>query len=217
MKMARNILQISIKDSDVELNILADFLRCGSIAARAINALKAFYFSLAVAANPASSEEDIRKALHYCLSLLKGHMCFLMDKHYRDHGIRIDPDEFGTVMINPVVKEYAESDRLASGVFSSAIADTSEINDRLNAHGVDRRYVADLSAEDRDVVGINTGGGRVKGYRIALDEIDCLNSVDSEVVPPSEDLTWEDDDDLSDEEYAAKELARLGSGIVSIK
>jgi hypothetical protein len=99
--MTRSVLQINIKDGDPDLRLLVDFLRSGEISSRVLEAIKPFYQSLAVAANPDSTKEDIRKAEHSCLSSLKGHMCYLMDKHYRDDEIWFDPDEFATVTINP--------------------------------------------------------------------------------------------------------------------
>ena len=98
--MTKNILQINIKDGDDELAILADFLRNGQITSRAIMALRAFYLSLAISESPTSTKEDIRTAEHYCLSQLKQQMCYIMDKHYREDGIKIDADEFSTVTIN---------------------------------------------------------------------------------------------------------------------
>ena len=93
--MSKNILQVNIKDGDDESAILADFLRNGQITSRAITALKAFYFSLAIAESPTSTPEDIRKAEHYCLSQLKQQMCYIMDTavcgfmRYSELNIRI--------------------------------------------------------------------------------------------------------------------------------
>ena len=96
----KNNLYINIKDDDAELAMLADFLRDGEISSRSIVALSAFYLSLSIARSPTSTAADIRKAEHHCLSLLKQQMCYIMDKHYREDGIKMDADEFSTVTIN---------------------------------------------------------------------------------------------------------------------
>ena len=96
----KNNLYINIKDDDAELAMLADFLRDGEISSRSIVALSAFYLSLLIARSPTSTAADIRKAEHHCLSLLKQQMCYIMDKHYREDGIKMDADEFSMVTIN---------------------------------------------------------------------------------------------------------------------
>mgnify|MGYP001788423674 FL=1 len=96
----KNNLYINIKDDDSELEIIVDFLRDGEISSPSIAALKAFYLSLAIARSPASTPADIRKAEHHCLSLLKQQMCYIMDKHYREDGIKMDASEFSSVTIN---------------------------------------------------------------------------------------------------------------------
>jgi hypothetical protein len=96
----KNNLYINIKDDDSELATLVDFLRDGEISSRSLAAIKAFYLSQAIARSPDSTPEEIRRAEHYCLSQLKQQMVYIMDKHYREDGIRMNADEFSTVTIN---------------------------------------------------------------------------------------------------------------------
>jgi hypothetical protein len=107
--MARNILQVSIKDGDDELNRLADFLRSGSVTSQSLEALRGYYTSLSVAESPESSREDRDKSLFKSLGLLKQQMCFLMDYHFRLDGTVVTPESFSTVVINPLLKEYGDS------------------------------------------------------------------------------------------------------------
>ena len=129
----KNNLYINIKDDDAQLAKLADFLRDGEISSRSIVALSAFYLSLSIARDPTSTPADIRKAEHYCLSLLKQQMCYIMDKHYREDGIKMDADEFSTVTINqPALSNLGllplvQSSSLAGVASSSVPSQSSDI------------------------------------------------------------------------------------------
>jgi hypothetical protein len=107
--MARNILQVSIKDSDTELIAVADYLRSGSVTVKGSEALKGYYLSLSIAESPDSSREDRDKSLFKSLSLLKQQMCFLMDYHFQLDGTVVTPESFSAVVINPMLKEYGDN------------------------------------------------------------------------------------------------------------
>jgi hypothetical protein len=123
----KNNLYINIKDDDSELATLVDFLRDGEISSRSIAAIKAFYLSQAIARDPISTPEDIRKAEHYCLSQLKQQMIYIMDKHYRDNDIKMDADEFSTVTINQSSLSQSPS---FDGVISQGVGIASQNEDR---------------------------------------------------------------------------------------
>ena len=129
----KNNLYINIKDDDIELATLVDFLRDGEISSRSIAAIKAFYLSHAIARSPNSTPADIRKAEHNCLSQLKQQMIYIMDKHYREDGIKMDADEFSTVTINQPAPSnlgllpLVQSSSLAGVASSSVPSQSSDI------------------------------------------------------------------------------------------
>jgi|GEM_PF-3124993 len=188
----KNNLYINIKDGDTNLAILSDFLREGEISSRSLVALSAFYLSLAIAKSPNSTQEDIRKAEHYCLSQLKQQMCYIMDKHYRDDGIDMNANEFSTVTINQSVP---------SNLGSLPLVQPTNIDRQLPV-----AVTQQLSLENQDrAIAANTETEKFTlNYDRPAEELD-------------DDDDDDDDDDLTDEEYGAKMLARIPDGIIRIK
>jgi hypothetical protein len=217
--MAKNTLYINVKESNPDLSLLIDFLKNGSISSRAIEALEAFYMSLAVADSPDSTKEDIAKAEHYCLSKLKGHMCYLMDKHYRDDDIRIDPDSFSTVMISQVTQGYVELDR-ASNRPGKSMMQSGEI--------LPNRPGAEVNPSDSP----NDSAETIGQYQECSDEIDreiadrsitaSKTLTDTEAFIKEEpqieleDEDYDPDDDLTDEEWIEKMQGQIKYNITEI-
>lgn len=212
--MARNVLQINLKEGDADSSMLAKFLRGGAISSRAIDALSAFYLSLAVAENPDSTKEDIRKAEHYCLSKLKGHICFLMDKHSRDSDIKIEGDDFATVMIDPPMSHANDliSTRLGKSiVVDSLLKRSSVVVPPANPEESTGQRLSRENQERSNEV------GREISARLGEDE--------TRFIPPDkmavellgdEDDDYDPDDDLTDEEYSAKVLDRIPNNQMKI-
>lgn len=192
--MSKNILQVNIKDGDDELAILANFLRNGQITSRAIMALRAFYLSLAISESPTSTAADIRKAEHHCLSLLKQQMCYIMDKHYREDGIKMDADEFSSVTIN---QQALSNLGLLPLVQSSSIVDV-----------VSRSENGEVSAS----IGVPSQSLDI----VDLQETPIVKKAEEEKAEEDEDEDDEDEDEddpyegMTDEEYlvATKHLLK---------
>jgi len=188
--MSKNILQVNIKDGDDELAMLADFLRNGQITSRAIMAIRAFYLSLAVSESPTSTPADIRKAEHHCLSLLKQQMCYIMDKHYREDGIKMDADEFSTVTINQPAPSnlgllpLVQSSSLA-GLASSSVPSQS----------------SDIAVEEIAIVK-------------KAEEEDEYDEEEEEDEEDEDDDDDDDESDMSDEEYLASKQHLLSVEII---
>ncbi len=212
--MGRNILQVSIKDGDDELNILADFLRTGSVTLQSLEALKGYYSSLSVAKFPGSSREDRDKSLLKSLGLLKQQMCYLMDFHHQLDGTVVTPDSFSTVMINPVVKEYAEFDQFdalgGKPVISSGILPESETNPLISSPPAETtgqrlsRENQERSGEiDREIANrSNTQPNFVPDED--EDDQDFDEEYEKYKQTEDEDEDEDDDDNLTDEEYLEK-------------
>jgi hypothetical protein len=224
--MARNLLQVYLKDADPQVDMLAAFLREGEISSRAIEALSAFYMSLAVAANPDSTKADIRKAEHECLSKLKAHMCFLMDKHYREDDIRIDPNEFSNVIINSLFKGYDDQASTRSGKssaltsqFSREVADIDRSLEETKPEAFDAKsliaHAGTLSNENPSPDLPEATGQRLsRENQERSDEIDrSINSSPVSQPELNEDDDYDPDDDLSDEEWLAKQEATVKTTI----
>jgi hypothetical protein len=218
--MAKNTLYINVKESNPDLSLLIDFLKNGSISSRAIEALEAFYMSLAVADSPDSTKEDIAKAEHYCLSKLKGHMCYLMDKHYRDDDIRIDPDSFSTVMISQVTQGYVELDRASNRPGKSMMQSGEILPDRPGAE-------VNLSDSPNDSAE-TTGQYQERSDEISREIADrsstafaspteaAFSSREEPQTETEDDEDYDPDDDLTDDEYAAKVLARIPNNQITM-
>lgn len=202
--MARNVVQINFKDDD-ELNVLADYLRSGSVTLQSIEALKGYYHSLSVAQSSESSREDRDKSLFKSLGLLKQHMCYLMDYHFRLDGTVVTPESFSSVVINPLFKEYGDSMWASTRSGKSVLPMCDDIPDLPG--------VRDLTKEPV-VQSPETVGQRLsRENQERSEEIDreiAARSIDPvPLVVPDDDEPEEDDydpdydpeDDLSEEEY----------------
>lgn len=126
-----NYLKLNIFESDIDQVLLAQYLRSSGngIKLSAFEAIRAFFYSVAIAECTDSSKEEIEKALLYCLSAMKHRMTELMDYHSRENGITVCPDLFSSVMINPSVRAWAENDQEVVPTMRSMTTSKTEILD----------------------------------------------------------------------------------------
>jgi hypothetical protein len=210
LKMPRNILQISIKDGDSELNALADFLRGQSITIKSIEALRGYYHSLSVAESTGSSREQRDKALHLSVSLLKQQICFIMDYHFRLDGTILTPDLFGTVVINSIAPNYPSGllDRSIPPAIPTAYKETEGA--RLIRENQQRENEINRELEDKKLdpenppLGIKSGSDGDKSEEI------IASSDNSE----EQELSEEDLDNMTDEEYKIAMAGVIGRPVM---
>jgi hypothetical protein len=102
-KLIRDLIQISISQSDPQQVRIAQYLRnTGKITSQLMEAVVAYWDSIAISEDPNSSEEDVELALLESLNKLHSQMFRLVDYHRVKRKIQVPSETLTRLGLLPI-------------------------------------------------------------------------------------------------------------------